>query len=479
LGSQNLFPYDPRGGRQRHFAEIEKPLMFSDVIRDRYRCPEGIIDLGLTGELSSDAGFFRLGADTICYGRSCSGMRHSRPDANLHDALQDVRIGDGKLKLPFDPCETIQNLRLERYPHSTGGGSENILRKLYYQFRPLTTASMRAQVKKVHARNWREIPFPCWPVDTTVERICEGLLLQAMRAQGIDKVPFIWFWPQGARAAAVMTHDVETAAGLEFCEALLDLDEALGFKASFLLVPEDRYSVPMSLLDAIRDRGFEVGVQDLNHDGKLFDNREEFRRRAALINRYGKQFDAAGFRAAVLYRKPEWYGDLEFSYDMSIPNVAHLDAQRGGCCTVMPYFIGNILELPVTAAQDYALFYLLQERSIDLWKKQSELILDNNGLLNFIVHPDYIIEQDARAMYVDLLTYLRELDRESPLWFALPRDVDSWWRARSRMELVKVGDSWKIEGVGSERAVLAFAEEVDGKVVYQLEQAASTVSAPL
>ena len=32
---------------------------------------------------------------------------------------------------------------------------------------------------------------------------------------------------------------------------------------------------------------------------------------------------------------------LDFSFDMSIPNVAHLDPQRGGCCTIMPYFIGN------------------------------------------------------------------------------------------------------------------------------------------
>jgi hypothetical protein len=32
---------------------------------------------------------------------------------------------------------------------------------------------------------------------------------------------------------------------------------------------------------------------------------------------------------------------LCFAYDMSIPNVAHLDPQRGGCCTIMP-FIAHI-----------------------------------------------------------------------------------------------------------------------------------------
>jgi hypothetical protein len=60
-----------------------------------------------------------------------------------------------------------------------------------------------------------------------------------------------------------------------------------------------------------------------------------------------------GFRAAVLYRNPDWYDALTVAYDMSIPNVAQLDPQRGGCCTIFPYFIGNILEIPVTATQDY------------------------------------------------------------------------------------------------------------------------------
>ena len=37
-----------------------------------------------------------------------------------------------------------------------------------------------------------------------------------------------------------------------------------------------------------------------------------------------------------MYRNQDWYDVFEFSYDMSVPNVAHLDPMRGGCCTVMP-----------------------------------------------------------------------------------------------------------------------------------------------
>ena len=181
-----------------------------------------------------------------------------------------------------------------------------------------------------------------------------------------------------------------------------------------------------NLIDTIRNRGFEVGVQDLNHDGRLFDNKEQFVRRAAIVNRYAKEYEAKGFRAAVLYRRPDWYDSFDFSFDMSMPNVAHLDPQRGGCCTVMPYFIGRILEIPVTTTQDYTLFHILNQRSIDLWKTQIDLILKKNGLASFIVHPDYIIEQETRSIYKQLLSHLTELRSRSDVWFALPGEINSW-----------------------------------------------------
>ena len=53
---------------------------------------------------------------------------------------------------------------------------------------------------------------------------------------------------------------------------------------------------------------------------------------------------------------------------MSVPNVAHLEPQRGGCCTVMPYFVGDVLELPLTTIQDYSLFHILGDYSTTLWK---------------------------------------------------------------------------------------------------------------
>jgi hypothetical protein len=275
----------------------------------------------------------------------------------------------------------------------------------------------------------------------------------------------------------ILTHDVEGESGIAFCERLLDIDLSFGFRSSFQVVPEGVRSVPAKLRETIRNRGCEVAIHDLNHDGRLFDSEEEFRRRAVKINQYGAEYGAKGFRSGVLYRNPKWYDALEFSYDMSIPNVAHLDPQHGGCCTVMPYFIGDLVELPLTTSQDYAMFHLLNENSIELWKEQVELVLAKHGLVSVLVHPDYVTRDDEQTIYEDLLRWLRQECDKRQLWTALPGEVATWWRERSRMSVVREGSSWRIEGEGAERAVLAFARNVNGKVEYQLADAGRSVPA--
>ena len=54
---------------------------------------------------------------------------------------------------------------------------------------------------------------------------------------------------------------------------------------------------------------------------------------------------------------------------------------------------------------------------------------------------------------------------------ALPSEADRWWRTRSKMQLVRTGKDWCIRGEGADRAVLACAKSVDGKLVYELQPA--------
>jgi hypothetical protein len=155
---------------------------------------------------------------------------------------------------------------------------------------------------------------------------------------------------------------------------------------------------------------------------------------------------------------------------MSVPNVAHLEPQRGGCCTVMPYFIGKTLELPLTTAQDYTLFHILGDYSIELWKRQIDLILSANGLVSLLTHPDYLIDEHTLSVYRELLAYLsQQLRSRRKLWFALPSEVDSWWRSRSQMTLVRDGQSWRVNGADADRARIAYATLKDGELSYRVE----------
>lgn len=430
--------------------------------------------MSLAGPLSADSGYFRFGP-SICWGRSSAGSRSPAPDRSLHDTLPAVTAEAGLLRVPFAPSEVVDNLRLERY--AIGSPSVEALRQsswqksLYYTVRRFVPAALRRALQRTYFRDYRSLPFPRWPVDDTVDQILERLLLLSLRARGIPRVPFVWFWPDGAPSCAIMTHDVETSVGRDRCAWLMDVDESHGIKSSFQFVPEERYSLSPGFLETVRSRGFEINLHDLNHDGRLFSDREEFRRRARRINQHARALGARGFRSGQLYRQPDWYEALEIAYDMSFPNVGHLEIQRGGCCTVMPYFIGDIVELPLTTTQDYSLFHVLRDFKSGIWKSQIEPIIARQGLVSFIAHPDYLGEEPAQRAYRALLDHLVSLREAGRCWIALPGEVERWWRARSRMALVAHGDRWRIEGENTERARVAWAELHEDELIYRVEPA--------
>jgi hypothetical protein len=367
----------------------------------------------------------------------------------------------------------IENLYREAYQQNLRPAREGILgheliRKSYYFVRGLLPVSVRRHLQRAYFDGWQKIPFPAWPVDCTVDSLHQELLKLSMEACGVGKVPFIWFWPEGAQNCLIMTHDVEGPAGRDFTSRLMDLDESYGLRASFQVIPEKRYDVSADYIEEIRSRGFEFNIHDLNHDGHLYREKEEFLRRAKRINEYVRRFNVHGFRAGAMYRNTDWYDAFEFSYDMSVPNVAHLEPKRGGCCTVMPFFIGEIVELPLTTTQDYSLFHILNDYSLGLWKKQLGLIQRMNGLMSFITHPDYLINEYGQKVYESLLSYLQEMIARDKIWVPLPWEVDCWWRARRQMELVPCDGVWKIEGPGKERARIAYAVLEGGRLVYEL-----------
>jgi hypothetical protein len=431
--------------------------------------------LGTADPLPPDEGYFRFG-EAVCYGRQTVGSPSPRADGSLVDVSRSLSSADGQVILPFNISEVLDNLRHERYPEAQLAvghiSSFSLSHATYYLFRPLLPVAVRKHFQRMHWRGWRGIPFPKWPVDVTVESMMKRAAGVALERGGAHEFPFIWFWPDGAPGCVMMTHDVEGPAGASFCDQLMDLDDQFGIRSAYQVIPEAPWSSKLltkQLVERLQRRGFEVNVHDLTHDGQLFRNRERFLRHAAAINVRGREFGSRGFRSGAMYRRQEWFGDLDISYDMSVPNVAHLEPQGGGCCTVMPFFIGHVLELPLTTAQDYTVFHILGRFSTQLWQEQIDRILEQNGLISLIAHPDYLVEQRAREVYTELLRLLAALRSERHVWAALPSEIDRWWRNRREMRLVPDGESWRIEGPGSERARVARARLEWGRVVYEVD----------
>jgi glycosyltransferase involved in cell wall biosynthesis len=446
------------------------------LLSNFYRCPQLDANFTLAGNLQPVAGYFRIKEGPICYGRLSETQPAATADCTLPEVCSQVSEEGKAVSLPFDPAEVVANLRLERYKAGdeiSGNDGVSLVRRLYYLLRPIMPVDVRKYLQRLYFRGWDRIQFPHWPVDRSADRLHEWLLTSAMKAEGTTDVPFVWFWPDGYSSCASVTHDVETIAGRDFCTQLMDLNDSYGIKTSFQVIPEERYEVPPAFLDSIRERGFEVNIHDLNHDGELFSTPEHFTERVGKINRYGDEFKARGFRSAVLYRRLESLNELDFAYDMSVPNVAHLDPQRGGCCTVMPYFIGDLVEIPVTTTQDYSLFHILSDYSTRLWEEQVTTITQAHGMASFIIHPDYVIEARARQTYRQLLKYLADLRTNHKLWIALPGEINDWWRARAQMQLVQDGDTWRVEGKGSERARVAYARADGNGIVYRIEEGAN------
>jgi hypothetical protein len=426
------------------------------VLETYYRLPSDLLPQERPGWASAEAVVAAVNAI-----KAVSAERPSSSTTNAASTEQLLERCPNRAAGPYGlPCAVdalVDDLRLERY-HARDTPPDSrfamMIKAVYYLVRPLMPVGIRKPLQRTWLKGWESIPFPVWPVDTTVEAVLSVALKSVLKERG-GELPFIWFWPDGRDACAIMTHDVETADGRDFCGAVMDLEKPFGITSAFEIVPEERYEVPEEFLSSIRAGGCEVCVHDLNHDGRLFSQESIVLERSKRINEHADRFGAVGFRSAVMYRNVDWFKYFTFKYDMSMPNVGHLDPQRGGCCTVMPYRIGDLLELPLTTVQDYPLFHNLERYDTTLWSEQIEIILQQHGLISFIVHPDYIVPKRAQTVYQQLLAALSQLRDDRNVWIALPRDVYSWWTEREQMRLVRNGDAWRIEGDGGERATIA------------------------
>jgi len=293
----------------------------------------------------------------------------------------------------------------------------NLFVDLYFLIRPNLPRAFRLRVRRLMLKRSMGGHSGSWPISH----------LSDMR-------PDWWRgWPNGKKFAFVLTHDVEGRKGLDQCRALADMEMRLGFRSCFYFVPEGEYKTPSALRDFLTGSGFEVGVHDLAHDGKLYRSRKRFRRRAARINQYLQEWGAVGFRSGFTLHNLDWIRDLNILYDGSSFDTDPFEPQSDGMNTIFPFWVNRsdgsgYVELPYTLPQDSTLFLLLQESGIDTWRRKLDWVALKGGLALLNVHPDYMDFGNGYSsgykaqIYRDLLEYVASRYGQEA-WFALPKDV--------------------------------------------------------
>jgi predicted glycosyltransferase len=343
--------------------------------------------------------------------------------------------------------------------------------RLYYSIKPLVPLPIRFGIRRWFAVRKRRQVDAAWPIMPGSERPPEG-----------------WpGWPEGKQFALVLTHDVEGPSGLDKVTRLMRLESQLGFRSSFNLIPEGPYRVPREFREQIESQGFEVGVHDLYHDGKLFLTRNEFNRRAVQINHYLKDWGAAGFRSGFMLHNLDWVHELDLQYDASTFDTDPFEPQPQGRNTIFPFWVPRpadgvqgsstlrstvhppqwcyggratedgkfdvqgsrfsstlnpqpstlnpqpspgYAELPYTLPQDSTLFLLLEERHPDIWFQKLDWIARHGGMVLLDSHPDYMSfggsTKVGREYPVSMYTQFLEYVRSryaGAYWPALPREV--------------------------------------------------------
>jgi peptidoglycan/xylan/chitin deacetylase (PgdA/CDA1 family) len=357
---------------------------------------------------------------------------------------------------PFDPTHYLY----ERY---SDAGRRSLGRRFYYRVRPAIPRQAQLVMRRAYAHRQRARAFPSWPAEPLLVDGQYGHMRGRLRANGADRLPFVNFWPDEKRFCLVVTHDVEGPAGLEEIPRVLEVEQRHGIRSSWNFVAED-YKIRESVFEEIRLAGGEVGLHGITHDGKLFASRASFEANLPKIHRYLADWGAAGFRSPSTHRNADWMPEIGSAYDSSFPDTDPFEPQAGGCCSIFPFFLGDMLELPITLVQDHTLFEILKERSIERWVRKAEWIMRNHGLVNLIVHPDYLVSSERLNLYEQFLVFLKGRDHG---WHALPRDVAVWWRLRATLESDSDLNSAR-PPLSESTATLAHAREEAGEVVFDL-----------
>lgn len=289
---------------------------------------------------------------------------------------------------------------------------DHLALRAFYALKPITPRSAQLAARRLRARRiWRAVGHEPLPP--------------------LSGKPLGYEWPHKAAASAIVTHDVELLQGQQNIPALLRIEEEFGIVSCWNF-PVRRYPIDKDLMARLREAGHEIGIHGVYHDGHEYASPSEFYRRLDVMESAAQEWGAVGFRSPSMIYVRSLLETVSFTWDSSMPAWDPFQPKRGDCLVYLPFKLNDkCVELPVTLWQDFTLFEELRQQDIGIWRKQIDFIWGIGGLINVIVHPDYMCSNQRLQSYRALLEHLRALDR---LWIAKPSEVAAWVRGNDHAE---------------------------------------------
>jgi peptidoglycan/xylan/chitin deacetylase (PgdA/CDA1 family) len=350
--------------------------------------------------------------------------------------------------------------------------------KIFYTIKPLIPRPLQIFLRRRMVTYKRKKYGRIWPIDPDTATAPEGW-------QG---------WPDNKKFALIISHDVDTQEGHDKCYQLMEIEESLGLRSSFNIVPE-KYRVSPSLIENLKNRGFEVCAHGLNHDGKLFFSRKIFNQRAKRINHYLQKWGSKGFTSPSMLCNLDWMHALNITHSTSTFDTDPFEPQQNPVRTIFPFWVQNTyatrrpsenaqfcsrprkakvlttdihkvfrglkvepdegidqkgvfsegltgyVELPYTMPQDFTLFILMKEQTLHVWKNKLDWIARKGGMALFNSHPDYMNFNEQKngpeeypvTYYTEFLEYIKNRYKDQ-CWHVLPNQMARFWQQNFRQD---------------------------------------------
>jgi hypothetical protein len=296
--------------------------------------------------------------------------------------------------------------------------------RLFYTVKPYIPRPLQIALRRRIAQHKRPKYSHIWPIDPNSASPLTG-----------------WIgWPDDKKFVLVLIHDVDNQKGQDRVLELANLEARLGFHSAFNFVPE-RYTNHEEIKQYLRTNGFEINAHGLVHDGNLFKNKKIFEQRAVKINRHLREWASTGFTSPSMHHNLSWLHALNITHSISTFDTDPFEPQPDALGTIFPLWMTNgrnsagYVELPYTMPQDHLLFILLQEKTIDIWKRKLDWLVEKGGMVLLNTHSDYMNFGDHRlryeeypvGYYSEFLEHVKDV-YAGQYWNALPADVARFWK---------------------------------------------------